>query len=195
MLKFRCQHCGQRIAVPARHLGKLVTCAECGQVTHPLAEQLVRAKQSGAPAPAPAPLAPVPAPPPAAAQCANCGKPLGNLQACATWAAQRVCMPCYHVLSSESSVAGRASPVTVSRVAPAAGPATSLSLRDRVTRALVVLVVAAVALYGAMTLLRDIAGLVATAAVAVLALLALYAVFRSRLGARSKPERGALAAQ
>jgi hypothetical protein len=64
-----------------------------------------------------------------------------------------------------------------------------------VTRALVVFVVAAVALYGAMTLLRDIAGLVATAAVAVLALLALYAVFRSRLGGRPKAERGALAAQ
>ena len=188
MLKFRCQHCGQRIAVPARHLGKLVTCAECGQVTHPLAEQLVKAKQATVPAP-------TTTPPPASSQCANCGKALGNLQACATWAAQRVCMPCYHVLSSESSVAARPSPATVSRVVPAAESAPPLSIRERVTRALVVFVVAAVALYGAMTLLRDIAGLVATAAVAVLALLALYAVFRSRLGGRPKAERGALAAQ
>ena len=84
MLKFRCQHCGQRIAVPARHLGKLVTCAECGQVTHPLAEQIVKAKQAAAPVPA-APMTAVASP------CANCGKPIGVLQATHAWQAQRVC--------------------------------------------------------------------------------------------------------
>ena len=192
MLKFRCQHCGQRIAVPARHLGKLVTCAECGQVTHPLAEQLVKAKQPAAPARATA------APPAPAASCANCGKPIGMLQATSTWEAQRVCVPCYHALSADSSLAGaaRAVPALVTRVAAPAPPVilASLPVRERLTRTLVVFVVAVVALYGALTLLRDIAGLVATAAVAVLALLALYAIFRSKLAGRSKGERGALIA-
>ena len=43
MLKFQCQHCGRRIAVPSRNLGKLVTCSEGGMQTHPLAEQIVAA--------------------------------------------------------------------------------------------------------------------------------------------------------
>ena len=188
MLKFRCQHCGQRIAVPARHLGKLVTCAECGQVTHPLAEQLVKAKQAGTPS----------APPPATDVCANCAKPIGKLQASSTWEARRVCMPCYQTLSAESSAAGpvRAVPAMVTRVAAPAQPVSpaALPVRERLARTLVVFVVAVVALYGALTLLRDIAGLVATAAVAVLALLALYAVFRSRLNGKSKRDRGALVA-
>ena len=194
MLKFRCQHCGQRIAVPARHLGKLVTCAECGQATHPLAEQLVKAKQPAAPAAPPAP------PPVATTPCANCGKPLGQLQASQTWESRRVCPPCYHVLSAELPGEGvvRAAPAVVMRVAapaaPTPPPQPALPLRERLTRSVVIFVVAVVALYGALTLLRDIAGLIATAAVAVLALLALYGVFRSRLSAKSRPESGALTA-
>lgn len=189
MLKFRCQHCGQRIAVPARHLGKLVTCAECGRVTHPLAEQLVKAKQ-------PAASAPATAAPSAASSCANCAKPFGKLQATSTWEAQRVCMPCYHALSADSSLAGatRTVPALVTRVAPPVVTPATLPVRERLTRTLVVFVVAVVALYGALTLLRDIAGLVATVAVAILALIALYAVFRSKLVGRPKGERGALIA-
>lgn len=197
MLKFRCQHCGQRIAVPARHLGKLVTCAECGQVTHPLAEQIVNAKQAAAP-PAAAPIAVAPSHT-GASPCANCGKPIGVLQASHAWQAQRVCSPCYHALSAESPTpgVGRPMPALVTRVAPPLEPpprGSQLTMRERVIRGLMVFVVAVVALYGALTLLRDIAGLIAVAAVAVLALLALYAVFRVRLGARAKVGPGALTA-
>ena len=52
-----------------------------------------------------------------------------------------------------------------------------------------VFVVGVVAVYGALTLLRDIAGLIAVAAVAILALLALYGLFRSKLSARLRPDR------
>lgn len=197
MLKFRCQHCGQRIAVPARHLGKLVTCAECGQVTHPLAEQIVKAKEAAAPPAAPsADAAPAPeATPP----CANCGKPIGVLQATHAWQAQRVCSHCYQLLSTESSTPGlgRTVPALVARVAPQVErptPPSQLNLRERVIRGLMFFVVAVVALYGALTLLRDIAGLIAVTAVAVLALVALYAVFRVRLGTRAKSGTGALTA-
>lgn len=187
MLKFRCQHCGQRIAVPARHLGKLVTCAECGRATHPLAEQWERAKPQAAAQPQPQSLA---------ASCANCDKEIGRLQSSHVWQSQRVCAPCYHALSAESTppVVEPATETRVTRVVPPPEPPPPqplhLPLRERMTRALVVFVVAVVALYGALTLLRDIAGLVAVAAVAVLALVGLYGVFRARLGAGAKTDRG-----
>ena len=201
MLKFRCQHCGQRIAVPARHLGKLVTCAECGAQTHPLAEQIV--VQSRKPEPAKPKSRRGPAAEAASAACANCTQPLGRLQATHEWESQRVCAPCYHRLSDESTLAGnakpsKARPVVATRVQPPAPspapllpPAGSsypaphpLGLRERLTRGVMVFVVGAVAVYGALTLLRDIAGLIAVAAVAILALLALYGLFRSKLSAR-----------
>jgi hypothetical protein len=50
----------------------------------------------------------------------------------------------------------------------------------------VVFIVGVVALYGALTLLRDLAGLIAVTAVTVIALLALYGIFRSRWSARFK---------
>ena len=203
MLKFRCQHCGQRIAVPARHLGKLVTCAECGAQTHPLAEQIV--VQSRKPEPArPAPT-PQPASKAAAIACANCAQPLGRLQATHDWEGENVCAPCYHRLSSESTLPGggrpaTAKPVVATRIQPqppgrvpeevlsisgsSYSAALPLTLRERVTRGVMVFVVGVVAVYGALTLLRDIAGLIAVAAVAVLALLALYALFRSKVSAR-----------
>ena len=203
MLKFRCQHCGQRIAVPARHLGKLVTCAECGAQTHPLAEQIVVQSRK------PNPSKPAPAlqsvPKATATTCANCAQPLGRLQATHDWEAQKVCAPCYHRLSTESTLPRvaptlAAKPVTARRVrpqppAPAAellpAPVGSsfplaqpLTLRERLTRGVMVFVVGVVAVYGALTLLRDIAGLIAVAAVAILALLALYGLFRSKMSAR-----------
>ena len=201
MLKFRCQHCGQRIAVPARHLGKLVTCAECGAQTHPLAEQIV--VQSRKPDPAKPKPTRAPAAQAATPACANCAQPLGRLQATHEWEDQKVCAPCYHRLSDESTLSGnarptKARPVVATRVhPPAPGPAPllppagspyasqhPLGLRERVTRGVMVFVVGAVAVYGALTLLRDIAGLIAVAAVAILALFALYGLFRSKLAAR-----------
>ena len=187
MLKFRCQHCGQRIAVPARHLGKLVTCAECGAPTHPLAEQIVQTK-------APTPPPTQSAVPPADA-CANCGKAVGRLQASLQWEGQRVCGACHHVLAAESSLGGhRATPVAATRVRvvppdalPSGSPAAGqVGLREQMVRGFVVFVVGVVALYGALTLLRDLAGLIAVTAVALLALLALYGIFRSRW-ARPRP--------
>jgi hypothetical protein len=187
MLKFRCQHCGQRIAVPARHLGKLVRCAECGEPTHPLAEQIVKAKKEAAPVAAPASSSPSEAVP-----CGNCGRSIGRLQQAHLWQEQRVCGPCHQVLATESSGGrGRLTAAVVERVArdesapPVPGPIPGL--RDRVLRSLVVFVVAVVALYGALTLLRDIAGLIATMAVGILALVALYAIFRSRWMGRARP--------
>src|SRR2546421_6456543 len=141
MLKFRCQHCGQRIAVPARHLGKLVTCAECGRVTHPLAGQLV--KSTPAPSqPAPASIQPAPDP------CANCGKAIGALQSSRSWNGRRVCASCHQLLTTESSHPGVAARVT-RPVEPAGIP-----LRERAVRGMMLIAVAVVALYGAATLLR-----------------------------------------
>jgi predicted RNA-binding Zn-ribbon protein involved in translation (DUF1610 family) len=187
MLKFRCQHCGQRVAVPARNLGKLVTCSECGMQTHPLAEQIVAA------APATRPTLP---PPPAAAaprHCDNCGTAIGRLEAVHAWNDHLICGACHGRLATEprpvAAVVTR-SPLTASaagRYAAQVMPEPRfLDVRERVLRALVVFLVAAVALYGALTLLRDIAGLVAVAAVAVLALLSLYALFRGTIAARRR---------
>ena len=196
MLKFCCQHCGQRIAVPARHLGKLVTCAECGGQTHPLAIEIAR---THAPAAATPNVAPPPPPPPAATaatSCANCGIPIGRLQAAREWESERVCGACYHVLSAESSLRGsRAAPVVATRV-PGAGhrednhfaapPAGASGLREQVVRGMTVFVVGVAALYGALTLLRDMAGLIAGTAVAVITLLAMYGLIRARWSARLK---------
>jgi len=50
MRKFSCTHCGHRLAVPPKHLGRLVTCPECGRETHPLAEQILSLSGAGGPA-------------------------------------------------------------------------------------------------------------------------------------------------
>ena len=194
MLKFRCQHCQQRIAVPARHLGKLVTCAECGRATHPLAREIVEARAAALATPSTT-APPISQTPLAAGSpsCANCGTAVGKLQALHQWEGERVCGACYHVLSAESSLGGRAAPVVATRVRGAARldgipaaplPSVAPGLREQVVRGLMVFVVGVVALYGALTLLRDLAGLIAVTAVTVLAVLALYAVFRSRWSGR-----------
>ena len=211
MLKFECQHCGRRIAVPSGKLGKLVTCSECGMQTHPLAEQIVAAGAGRAAATAAAEVAAparvTPQVATAPGHCDNCGTLIGRLEAVHAWNDHSICGGCYARLSGMSGISGVA-PVSVARRpavvvdpgAPAAptssgyapGPDPKpimLDLRERVLRALIVFVVASVALYGALSLLRDIAGLIAVAAVAVIALLALYAVFRGSIAAR----RGAAA--
>jgi predicted RNA-binding Zn-ribbon protein involved in translation (DUF1610 family) len=201
MLKFQCQHCGRRIAVPSGKLGKLVTCSECGMQTHPLAEQIVAAGAGRAAAPAE-----VAAPPRVTAQgtatpahCDNCGTVIGRLETAHPWNDHSICGGCFGRLSGTSvaapvavarrpqAVVDRTDPgaVAASGYSPGPGPRPiMLDLRERVLRALIVFVVASVALYGALSLLRDIAGLIAVAAVAVIALLALYAVFRGSIARR-----------
>src|SRR4051812_37887578 len=100
MRKFSCTHCGQRLAVPPRHLGRLVTCPECGRETHPLAEQILSLSGAGrasatpttpnaanpaAPAPGAAPVAADPSVPATTATCANCGQTIGRLQKLNLW--------------------------------------------------------------------------------------------------------------
>lgn len=204
MLKFRCQHCGQRIAVPPRNLGRLVTCSECGAQTHPLAEQIAGA------APPVAKTASASPPSVRAGACDNCGGPIGKLQTSHAWEGHTVCGACLPRLVGDSNAgptraaidaapAVALTPSVVRRVphgdsgappAPVQSPAPlGLMLRERVLRALIVFVVASVALYGALSLLRDIAGLIAVAAVGVIALLALYALFRGAVAARRKTAR------
>jgi predicted RNA-binding Zn-ribbon protein involved in translation (DUF1610 family) len=203
MLKFQCQHCGRRIAVPSGKLGKLVTCSECGMQTHPLAEQIVaagagrRAAAAEAAAPAHATTR-VESP---AAHCDNCGTLIGRLETVHAWNDYSICGGCYGRLAGAPgiapvSVARRAAVVTEPAIPMTPATTTSdytsgrdpkpimLDLRERVLRALIVFVVGSVALYGALSLLRDIAGLIAVAAVAVIALLALYAVFRGSIARR-----------
>lgn len=209
MLKFRCQHCGQRVAVPSRNLGKLVTCSECGMQTHPLAEQIAAAGPNAAAGNAP-PRAVAAASTTTPGPCDNCGAPIGRLQTAHPWNGHVVCGGCFQRLAGESGgsawVAAQAAPVVGPIAAPQAATVVTrarndvashsatvpgpkpvvLEIRERVLRALIVFVVASVALYGALSLLRDIAGLIAVAAVAVIALLALYAVFRGSIAARRR---------
>jgi predicted RNA-binding Zn-ribbon protein involved in translation (DUF1610 family) len=210
MLKFQCQHCGQRIAVPSGKLGKLVTCSQCGMQTHPLAEQIVAAAPSKTSASAPSPAAAVTAT--ARGACDNCGAPIGRLETSHPWGGHVVCGGCHGRLLGESGggTALATAPIPPAVVARGAMRVTRalhsragdsetiaqtkpvvLEIRERVLRALIVFVVASVALYGALSLLRDIAGLVAVAAVAVIALLALYAVFRGSIAARRATPRTA----
>ena len=94
MRKFCCAHCGHRLAVPPRHLDKLVTCPECGQATHPLACEILSATGVAVPASAQG------SRPPAASGtvagsvkteaapaqvCANCAQPIGKLQKLNLW--------------------------------------------------------------------------------------------------------------
>jgi predicted RNA-binding Zn-ribbon protein involved in translation (DUF1610 family) len=202
MLKFECQHCGRRIAVPSGKLGKLVTCSECGMPTHPLAGQIVAAGAGRAVATAADVAAPdrvTPQVATAPGHCDNCGTLIGRLETVHAWNDHSICGGCYSRLSGVSGAApvsvARRPAVVVDPGAPAAPAASAyapgpdpkpimLDLRERVLRALIVFVVASVALYGALSLLRDIAGLIAVAAVAVIALLALYAVFRGSIARR-----------
>jgi hypothetical protein len=172
-----------------------VTCSECGAQTHPLAEQITAAGPAAIPA--------ATSTAHAVKLCDNCGGAIGRLQATHDWLGHIVCGGCFQRLSSESGGAALAAPAprgvtpaVVIRARPADSDETSavrpaaVEIRERVLRALVVFVVASVALYGALALLRDIAGLVAVAAVAVIALLCLYALFRGTLAARRRMARG-----
>jgi ssDNA-binding Zn-finger/Zn-ribbon topoisomerase 1 len=84
MLKFHCSHCGGRLALQERHLGRLVHCPECNGITHPMAgEILARQKIKEK------------------IDCENCGQPLGKLQRPRRWHQSTVCTPCYRALRLE----------------------------------------------------------------------------------------------
>src|SRR5688572_25899007 len=119
ILKFKCEQCGQRIAVQPRHLNKLITCPECGQATHPLAEQIVSAREqvgatSGAASGATSGARGGKKGAKASSEpeqktdraCANCGDIIGRLQKQHTWENKVVCKPCHGKLSNESTRAG-----------------------------------------------------------------------------------------
>lgn len=182
MIKFQCGHCGHRIAIARRHLGKLVGCPECGQVTHPLDEHLVngRAKSRAA-----------------SHCCANCGQTIGKLQKLHLWENKIVCGACQKKLAAEVVPA----PVqVVATVAPRAVarreltsnlPAeTDLHMLARPFRgglfgAMVGLCVAGAAMYGALSLLKEVAGLIMGLAFGGLALVGIYLGVRIALASRN----------
>jgi hypothetical protein len=121
------------------------------------------------------------------------------------WDNKLVCKPCHHKLSDEASLIGRL-PAPAGRTQVAVvrrekqglldhADATTDPLYHTMTRpfrgglfgALVGLCVAAAALYGAMSLLRDVAGVVTGLAIGGLALFAIYAALRTALGNRRDP--------
>lgn len=106
MLKFHCSHCGGRLALQERHLGRLVHCPDCGGVTHPMAgEILARQKKKEKDK----------------VDCDNCGQALGRLQKPRRWGKCSVCGPCYRALRTEQIEQDRA----ISEASPMAPAARS----------------------------------------------------------------------
>jgi predicted RNA-binding Zn-ribbon protein involved in translation (DUF1610 family) len=202
MIKFRCGQCGNRIAVPKRRLNQVILCPDCSAVTHPIAEQVIERRSALALAAMKAQNA--------AHTCANCSHPIGKLQKLHLWENKVVCGECHRKLSAEHTPApattalSRASttPVAVARrerrrAAIEETDANFDPVVQTLTRpfrgglfgALVGLCVAAAALYGAMSLLREVAGIVTGLAIGGLALLFIYLAVRSTLAARrQEPE-------
>jgi len=235
MKKFTCGHCGGRIAVTPKHLGKLVVCPDCGKPTHPLAADIIAAVNPSPPAP------------PASfsgevfqRSCDNCGRQIGRLEPLQVWNNHLVCPDCHTklagpkrevvpaprsrsrrgkaaaeavpdvletpqaslpVLVERNELATRPAPaggmtidpaavrVAVGRVTSAAATVANLpplQIKHRLLILLGVLCFAGVAIYGALTLLRDLAGLVTTIALILLAATAILALLRSGLGLVSR---------
>ena len=186
MIRFRCGHCGHRISIAKRHLTKLVRCPDCGGTTHPLAAQ-VAPKQS------------------AVTQtsycCANCAQAIGKLQKLHLWSNRVVCDGCHRKLSAEAGPTAVAAVTRVTAVPAVRAGRTSDADPDvqMLTRpfrgglfgAMVGLCVAAAAMYGALTLLKDVAGMIAGLAFGGLALCGIYLGVRVILASRKPPERGA----
>lgn len=227
MKKFTCGHCGGRIAVTPKHLGKLVVCPECGKATHPLAADILAAA------------APPPTPPRSfsgellSRACENCARQIGRLEPLQVWNNHLVCPDCYTQLSGPTSepkpsrnrrtkpkaeslplpaqtqqsslpvvieraelAAPRREPaagmsfdpasvrVAVGRVTSAASTVASLpplQLKHRFLILMGVICFAGVAIYGALTLLRDLAGLITTIALILLAATAVVALIGTGL--------------
>ena len=197
MIKFRCGQCGNRIAVHKRRLNQVILCPDCSAVTHPIAEQVIERRAALA-------LTALKGQSTAHA-CANCSHPIGKLQKLHLWDNKVVCGPCHRKLAAEHTPA----PATTA-IVPASTTPVAVSRRERrrtaiddhdanfdlvvqtLTRpfrggmfgALVGLCVSAAALYGAMSLLREVAGIVTGLAIGGLALLFIYVAVRSTLAAR-----------
>lgn len=193
MIKFRCGQCGQRIAVHKRQMNAVVVCPDCQAVTHPMAEQVlerraalaITALKAGG----------------TSHTCANCTHPIGKLQKLHLWDNKVVCGTCHQKLSAENTAPALAVPVTPvtvtrrNRQRALDGPVSDPSFdpvvqtltrpfRGGLFGAMVGLCVAAAALYGAMSLLREVAGVVTGLAIGGLALLVIYMGVRSFLIAR-----------
>lgn len=253
MKKFTCGHCGGRIAVTPKNLGKLVLCPDCGKPTHPLAGDILAA--------ADIPKSGPPTPTTLSAEllqrsCENCGRGIGRLEPLQVWDNHLVCPECYDKLapkiepkaatkpkSSKWRSRGKADalpallpapnvpstqttlPVLVERadplattpsqptgvsinaaamkvavgrvatVASAAASLPSLQFKHRLLILLGVVCFAGVAIYGALTLLRDLAGLITTLALILLAATAIVALLKTSVGLvgkwRSMPRKAA----
>lgn len=91
MLKFLCTHCGGRLAIQEKYLSRLVQCPDCGQITHPMASQILADLESRG------------ARKKSRIRCENCGHRLGNLAKPRVWGTSVVCGPCYRELAIETA--------------------------------------------------------------------------------------------
>jgi len=190
MIQFQCGQCGQRIAIHKRNLGTAVVCPDCGGTTNPIAEQIIKRRAAAARrivVRAPAPLH----------VCANCNECIGRLQKLHLWENRNVCAACHRRLSEEQRPASSAvSTVAVRRVPRQEAPERTQSpvdhlmpamirpFRGGLFGALVGLSVAGAALYGALTLLQSVAGLITGLAIGGLALLMIYLGLRFVIASR-----------
>lgn len=196
MIKFRCGQCGNRIAVHKRRMNTVIHCPDCAAVTHPIAEQVIERRAALALSGLKAAGTPH--------ACANCAHPIGKLQKLHLWENKVVCGGCHQKLSAENTPAllpGPVTPVAVVRrqrarsiedADPALDPVVQTltrPFRGGLFGAMVGLCVAAAALYGAMSLLREVAGIITGLAIGGLALLIIYFGVRSLvLARREEPE-------
>lgn len=179
MIKFRCGHCGHRIAIAPRNLGKLVSCPECGGVTHPIERHLGASHLRSHDA---------------SHCCANCGQAIGKLQKLHLWENRIVCGGCQRKLAAEAAPASLPAATKVTAVpavpvqrAPrfeADVQGLARPFRGGLFGAMVGLCVAAAAMYGALSLLKDVAGLIAGIAFGGLALCGIYLGIRLLLSSR-----------
>lgn len=192
MIKFYCGECGHRLAVQKRQLKGLIVCPDCGGTTHPLAEQILRRRGAAIGQVRPR-LRPMHI-------CANCGGMIGRLQQLHLWENQVVCDACQRKLSGEAApelqsqrsatvvrVSRRALPAPLGEAEASDSPLVqqlARSFRGGMFGALVGLTVAGAALYGALNLLKDAAGLITGLAFGALALLSIYAALRMTILAR-----------
>ena len=150
-------------------------------MTHPLDEQLVKGRGK-----------------PAAAShcCANCGQSIGKLQKLHLWENKIVCGACQKKLAAEAApapvqVVATLAPRTIARQQPVLAQADSdLHLLARPFRgglfgAMVGLCVAGAAMYGALSLLKEVAGLVMGLAFGGLALVGIYLGVRIAIASRN----------
>lgn len=251
MKKFTCGHCGGRIAVTPKNLGKLVLCPDCGKPTHPLAGDILAAAEIPKSGP--------PTPTTLSAEllqrsCENCGRAIGRLEPLQVWDNHLVCPECHDKLAPKPAARVEAKPVksrsrvktetlpgllqapmlptappaalpviveraadsspaqstgmtidttaikvAVGRVATVASAAASLpplKLKHRLLILLGVVCFAGVAIYGALTLLRDLAGLITTLALILLAATAVVLLLKTSVGLvgkwRSMPRKAAV---